>query len=219
MAVGANLKAADAPAKLEGEKAKISYSLGMNVGRALKRQNFDVDVNLMKQAIEDVLGGKETLLTDQEATQVINDYRRNQAMKVQEKNKSEGDAFLAANAKKEGVVTTASGLQYIAMNTGSGPKPKATDRVKVHYRGTLIDGTEFDNSYKRGAPAEFALNGVIKGWTEVLQLMPVGSKWKVFIPSNLAYGPSGRPSIPPNSTLIFDIELIDIVKPEAKEAK
>jgi len=216
-AVVFNVSAADEPsAKLKNDKEKVSYSLGMNVGRALKQQQMEVDLEIMVQAIKDVLQGKETLLTDEQASEAVNNYRREMIRQQQEANKAAGDAFLAENKTKPGVVTTASGLQYQVMNMGDGPKPTAQDTVQVHYRGTLLDGTEFDNSYKRGGPAKFGVTGVIKGWTEVLQLMPTGSKWKVFIPSDLAYGPSGRRGIPPNAMLTFDIELVSI---EPKEAQ
>ena len=150
--------------------------------------------------------------------QKLQAQRQEKSKKEGEENKTKGDQFLAENKKKEGVQTTASGLQYKIITKGTGPIPKPDDTVKTHYRGTLIDGTEFDSSYKRGEPVTFGVNGVIKGWTEALLMMPVGSKWQLFIPSDLAYGPSGRPGIPPNSTLLFDIELISI-EPKAAAAK
>jgi FKBP-type peptidyl-prolyl cis-trans isomerase len=206
-------------AELKDEKAKLSYSIGMNVGRAIKQQNMDVDLDVLAQAIRDILGGKETSLNEQEAREFLVNYQRDAARKITEKNKAESDTWLAENAKKEGIVKTASGLQYQIVTEGTGAKPTASDTVQVHYRGTLTTGTEFDNSYKSGAPREFPVTGVIKGWTEALQLMPVGSKWKLFIPPDLAYGQNGRPNIPPNSVLLFDIELVGIKDKSAAAAE
>jgi FKBP-type peptidyl-prolyl cis-trans isomerase FklB len=155
------------------------------------------------------MGGK-TLLTDQEAQASMEEVRSDLVKKQQAEGKKEGDDFLAANKGKEGVVTLPSGLQYKILTAGTGPKPTASDTVACNYRGTRIDGTEFDSSYKRGQPTKFPVNGVIKGWTEALQLMPVGSKWQLFIPSDLAYGERGNQGIPPNSTLIFEVELVSI---------
>jgi FKBP-type peptidyl-prolyl cis-trans isomerase len=163
------------------------------------------------------MGGGKTLLTDDEAQAAImavqTEVRKQQQEKAQEAgaaNKKQGDAFLADNKTKEGVVTLPSGLQYKILTAGTGPKPTASDSVVCNYRGTFIDGKEFDSSYKRGQPATFPVTGVIKGWTEALELMPVGSKWQLFVPSDLAYGDAGRPGIEPSSTLIFEVELLSI---------
>ncbi len=209
-------------------KEKLSYALGMNLGNQLKRQSVEVDPDLFGQGLKDALSGGKALLTEAEAQAVItelqNELRKKQmeAMKlVGEKNKKEGDEFLAANKSKEGIVTLPSGLQYKVLTEGNGMKPGPDDTVVCQYRGTLIDGTEFDSSYKRNQPATFPVKGVIKGWTEALQLMPVGSKWQLFVPSNLAYGERGAgPNIGPNATLIFEVELVSIKeKPQAPAAK
>ncbi len=215
-------KSAEPPA-LTTRKDKFSYALGMNIGSGLganlKRQSVEVDWNLVSQGLKDSAAGSKTRLTDDEAkavlTEVQNELQKQQQEKMKlasEKNKTEGEAFLAANKSKEGIVTLPSGLQYKILNAGTGPKPAASDSVVCNYRGTLINGTEFDSSYKRGQPATFGVSQVIKGWTEALQLMPVGSKWQLFIPSNLAYGERGEPrgGIEPNATLIFEVELLSI---------
>lgn len=200
-------------------KEKASYAIGMNLGGGLHRQNIDVDSAALVQGLKDTLSGNKTLLTEEEARAALMQLQSEMQAKMQAKqaaegeaNKKEGDAFLAANKTKEGVVTLPSGLQYKILTPGTGPKPTATDSVVCNYKGTLINGTEFDSSYKRGEPATFPVTGVIKGWTEALQLMPVGSKWQLFIPSDLAYGPRGTPGGPigPNATLIFEVELISI---------
>lgn len=201
------LLAADAPAD---EKDKASYSIGMQIGQSLKRQGMDINLDQLSAGLKAVLAGEKTALTEEEARQAYTSYAQQMQTKRMEKGKKEGDAFLAENKKKEGVQTTPSGLQYKVITKGTGPKPTTNDTVKTHYRGTLIDGTEFDSSYKKGEPITFPVTGVIKGWTEALLMMPVGSKWQLFIPSDLAYGPGGRPGIPPNSTLLFDIELLGI---------
>jgi FKBP-type peptidyl-prolyl cis-trans isomerase len=204
---------------LKTQQDKLSYMLGMNIGRDLKRNDVPVNPDLYMRGLKDSLGGGKTLLTEEEATQVMNAFRaemrEKQTAKQREagdKNKKDGEAFLAANKAKEGVKTTPSGLQYKVSVQGTGKVPTTNDTVTTHYRGTLIDGTEFDNSYKRGEPASFPVTGVIKGWTEALLMMPVGSKWQLVIPAEIAYGERGRPSIPPNSTLLFDIELLEIKK-------
>jgi FKBP-type peptidyl-prolyl cis-trans isomerase FklB len=220
--LGGNLYADD-KALLTTEKEKVSYSMGVDIGKRLKQQSIDFDPDLFAKGLKDVYGGGETLLTDQEIKETLTTFQKTLIAKQTEmrkqqgeKNKSEGDAFLAGNKKKGGVITLPSGLQYTVIEEGTGKTPKATDTVVTNYRGTLIDGTEFDSSYKRGKPATFPVNGVIKGWTEALQLMKEGAKWKLFIPSDLAYGERGAGnSIGPNATLIFDIELIS-VKEEAK---
>ena len=207
-----------APLTLKTQKDKFSYALGMKMGENLQKQSVPVDPAILTRGLKDGLAGGKTLLTDQEAQAAIGEVQADLRKKQQEKmqaagdaNKKEGDAFLTGNKAKEGVVTLPSGLQYKILKDGTGPKPAATDSVVCNYRGTLINGTEFDSSYKRGEPATFPVNGVIKGWTEALQLMPVGSKWQLFVPSDLAYGERGpSPDIGPNSTLIFEVELISI---------
>lgn len=219
--------AAKAPAALTTTKDKFSYAIGMQVGTGLggnlRKQSVDFDPNLLVQGLKDSLAGGKTRLTQEEAqavlTQVQADVRKKQQESMQVEgaaNKKEGDGFLAANKSKEGVVTLPSGLQYKILTAGTGAKPTTADTVVCNYRGTLINGTEFDSSYKRGQPATFPVTGVIKGWTEALQLMPVGSKWQLFIPSDLAYGDRGAANggIGPDATLIFEVELLSI---QAKE--
>jgi FKBP-type peptidyl-prolyl cis-trans isomerase FklB len=199
-------------------KDKVSYAIGLSVGKSLHKDSVDVDPNVLVQGLRDALAGSQPLLTDEEAKAAMlalqNDVRKKQEAQMQvagEANKKEGEAYLAANKTKEGVVTLPSGLQYKILKEGTGPKPSASDSVVCNYRGTLINGTEFDSSYKRGQPATFPVGQVIKGWTEALQLMPVGSKWQLFIPSEMAYGPRGpSPDIGPNATLIFEVELLSI---------
>jgi FKBP-type peptidyl-prolyl cis-trans isomerase FklB len=208
-------------------KQKASYAIGMNLGGGLHRQNIDVDSEALVQGLKDTLSGNKTLLTEEEARAALMQLQSEMQAKMQAKqtaegeaNKKEGDAFLAANKTKEGVVTLPSGLQYKILKEGSGPKPTPTDSVVCNYKGTLINGTEFDSSYKRGEPATFPVTGVIKGWTEALQLMPVGSKWQLFVPADLGYGPRGTPGGPigPNATLIFEVELMSIKeKPPAPD--
>ena len=180
---------------LETEKDKQSYAIGLNVGKSLHRDDIDVDPKIVLQGLQDALADGKVLLTDDQIKTVMTDLQNQVRQKQEEKrqpwpraNKKDGAAFLAANATKEGVVTLPSGLQYKVLVAGTGPKPSATDSVVCNYRGTLLDNTEFDSSYKRGQPATFPVGGVIKGWTEALQLMPVGSKWQLFIPADLAYG-------------------------------
>ncbi len=219
-----SLSAADSAPALKTEQDKISYSIGLNIGRNFKSQGIDANPDLVGAAIRDVLKGNKPLLTEEEAMAVLGAFqkemRAKQMAKASEsgdKNKKEGAAFLAANKAKDGVKTTASGLQYKIIKAGTGKIPKASDTVKTHYAGTLIDGTEFDSSIKRGDPATFPVGGVIKGWTEALQLMPVGSKWQLFIPADIAYGERGAgQAIGPNATLIFDIELLSIEPGEGK---
>ena len=209
-------KNAPGPA-LTTDKEKQSYALGMNIARGISRQGADVDAAAMARGLRDTLSGAKPLLTDDEAEaelkqlqDVVKAKQDAELQKMGDANMKEGQEFLAANKTKDGVVTLPSGLQYKIITPGTGPKPTADDTVVCNYSGTFLNGTEFDSSYKRGKPAEFPLKGVIKGWTEALQLMPVGSKWQLFIPSDLAYGPEGRGPIPPNSTLIFQVELISI---------
>jgi FKBP-type peptidyl-prolyl cis-trans isomerase FklB len=207
-----------APLALKTQKDKFSYALGMNLGANLHKQSVPVDPNIMARGLKDALAGGKTLLTEEEAraaiTTVQNDMREKQQAKMQAAggaNKKEGEAFLADNKSKEGVIALPSGLQYKVLKEGNGPKPTATDSVVCNYRGTLINGTEFDSSTKHGGPATFPVNGVIKGWTEALQLMPVGSKWQLFVPSDLAYADRGAGGdIGPNATLIFEVELVSI---------
>jgi FKBP-type peptidyl-prolyl cis-trans isomerase len=213
------------PMTLKTQKDKFSYALGMKMAENLKKQSVPVDPAILSRGLRDALAGGKTLLTDEEAqsamTAVQNDMRQKMQEKMKEEgeaNKKTGEAFLAANKGKEGVVTLPSGLQYKILKAGTGPKPTANDSVVCNYKGTLIDGKEFDSSYKRGQPATFPVTGVIKGWTEALQLMPVGSKWQLFIPPDLAYGERGAGGdIGPDSTLIFEVELLSIAD-KSKEA-
>ena len=204
-------------AELETDAQKLGYVFGMEIGGQLKQGGAEVDIDTLTEALKAAYTGGELALTPEEATNIRNEYiaaRRAEAEAAQAglaaKNAAEGDRFLLENAQKEGVQVTDSGLQYQVMTMGDGAKPAATDTVTVHYRGTLLDGTEFDSSYSRNQEATFGLSQVIPGWTEGLQLMPVGSKFKFFIPANLAYGPNGPPSIGPNATLIFEVELLNI---------
>jgi len=206
--------------ELKTQKDKISYAIGLDVANSLKKNELDVDPDVLTTAIKDVLSNSKPQMTDQEAKETLTALQKDRQAKQQErnkvlgeKNKKEGDAFLAKNKKLEGIKTLQSGLQYKVITAGKGKSPKASDTVTVNYAGTLIDGTEFDSSYKRGQPATFPVGGVIKGWTEALQLMKEGSKWQLVIPADLAYGEQGRPGIPPNSVLIFEVELISITAP------
>ena len=212
-----------APLALKTQKDKFSYALGMSNGKrlgdSLRKQSVPFDPAILARGMKDGLAGGKTLLTDQEAQAAMDEVRSDLMKKQQAAGKKEGDDFLTANKGKEGVVTLPSGLQYKILKAGTGPKPTASDTVACNYRGTRIDGTEFDSSYKRGQPTKFPVNGVIKGWTEALQLMPVGSKWQLFIPSDLAYGESGNQGIPPNSTLIFEVELVSIEEQKKEEPK
>lgn len=208
----------DTEPALTTDKEKDSYALGMNIGRGLSKQPVDLDAAAVARGLQDAMSGGKTELTDEEATadlaQLKDQVQKATEAKMQElaaENQKAGAAFLAENKTKEGVVTLPSGLQYKVLTQGTGPKPAATDTVVCQYRGTLLDGSEFDSSYKRGQPATFAVGRVIKGWTEALQLMPVGSKWQIFIPADLAYGERGAGNvIPPNATLIFEVELVSI---------
>jgi FKBP-type peptidyl-prolyl cis-trans isomerase FkpA len=210
--------------ELKTDKDKVSYMVGMQIGSSLSQIKDEIDLAMVTKAIEATLKGETPLLTQEQAMEVQKTFaERLQTKRAAEmaaaatKNKADGEAFLAKNKTAAGVQTTASGLQYKINTAGTGPKPSGTETVKVHYTGTLLDGTKFDSSVDRGQPAQFALNAVIPGWTEALALMPVGSKWTLWIPSNLAYGDRGTPGpIGPNATLKFDVELIEIVKtPEA----
>ncbi len=207
-----------APSQLNSPAQKLGYALGMEVGTTLKDWAQLIDFSAFVKGAEDALRDNARLLSPEEASQVKRDafvkvqQQRNERQKsVGEENQKAGEAFLAENKTKDGVVTTDSGLQYTVLHEGDGPKPAASDKVKVHYRGTLLDGTEFDSSYKRGQPATFPLNGVIAGWTEGVQLMNVGSKHRLFVPSKMAYGQRGAPpTIGPNAVLIFEVELLSI---------
>ncbi len=210
--------AADTKMTLKDDKDKVSYSIGLNIGRSMKTEGLPINPDALAAAMKDVFAGAKPQLTDEEVQTVMQNFQKEMQAKQTAareeglgKNKAEGEKFLADNKKKEGVKTTASGLQYKVIKDGTGKTPKATDTVKTHYRGTLLSGTEFDSSYKRNEPAEFPVNGVIKGWTEALLLMKEGAKWQLFIPSELAYGERGAgKDIGPNSTLIFDIELLSV---------
>src|SRR6266496_1423416 len=208
----------------KSNKERISYTLGMLYGKQLKQGDVDVDFDLYLKGLKDASTGGKLLLTEEQGKEVYQSFlqelrtKQNEKLKAEgEKSQKAGEAFLAENKKKQGVVTTASGLQYKVETKGTGKIPTSNDFVVCHYRGTLLDGTEFDSSYKRGQPSDFGVRGVIKGWTEALVMMPVGSKWKLFIPSELAYGEMGNRRsavpIPPNSVLQFDLELIDIKPP------
>jgi len=209
--------AQDAPA-LKTDKEKLSYAMGMDLGNQLKSRSVDIDPAIFAQALKDALSGGKTLLTPEEAKAIITELQKAMLVKqaaeakaAGEKNMKEGDAFLAANKAKDGVIALPSGVQYKVLSAGTGKQPTIEDTVVCQYRGTLINGKEFDSSYKSGQPATFPLKKVIKGWAEVLQLMPVGSKWQVVIPPALAYGERGASAdIGPNATLIFEIELVAI---------
>jgi FKBP-type peptidyl-prolyl cis-trans isomerase FklB len=206
----------DKSPQLKDQKDKVSYSIGMQIGFNLGRQKVDVNPDILAAGIKDAIAGKPQLTTEQ-VKDIMAQFEKDIEQKQKElgeKNKTEGAKYLEENKKKPGIKTTASGLQYKVIKDGTGAPPKATDMVTVNYRGTLIDGTEFDSSYKRGQPATFPVNGVIKGWTEALQLMKQGSKYQLFIPSTLAYGErSMGPDIGPNSTLVFEVELQDVKPP------
>ena len=212
----ADAPAPDAP---KTPKDKVSYAIGVSMGSQLKDVIDDIDLNVLFGAVKDVTGGKPKM-TDAEMRDVMQAFMKDmqakmgdKAKKAGEKNVKDGETFLAENAKKEGVKTTASGLQYKVIKEGEGEMPKLTDTVTTHYKGTLLDGTEFDSSYSRNEPVSFPVKGVIPGWTEALQLMKVGSKWQLFIPSKLAYGENGAGGkIGPNATLIFEVELLSIKK-------
>ncbi len=192
---------------------KISYALGISMAGNLKRNGIkDLNVEELTRGFFDVFSGKKPDMEPEEARQILDQYFAKLQDEIEGKNKELGDKFLAKNKEQKDVVTTASGLQYTIIQAGNGPKPKATDTVRCHYEGRLIDGTVFDSSYRRNQPADFPVNQVIAGWVEALQLMPAGSKWRLFIPSELAYGEHGAGDvIKPNSTLIFDVELLQIL--------
>ncbi len=203
---------------LKSQKEKLSYAIGVDIGSSFRRQSIDIDPDILLKGLKDAFSGAKLLMTDEEVIAVKTAFRQEMMKKqeeekkvVSEKNMKEGQAFLEENKKKEGVKTLPSGLQYRVLTEGTGKSPEANDTVTVHYKGTLVDGTEFDSSYKRGQPASFQVNGVIAGWTEALQLMKEGAKWQLFIPPGLAYGDKGAGNvIGPNATLIFEVELISV---------
>ena len=212
---GGAILRAETTNQLADEKSRVSYAIGMMLGHNWQQQGLDIDPDIAASAIKAIQSSNATLLTVEEAQETLRNFQKEFMAKQEQrraeeaaKNKVAGDAFLAANKDKPGVQTLPDGLQYLVITNGSGPVPGPNDRVIVNYRGTLLDGTEFDSSYQRGQPAEFPVGGVIRGWTEALEKMPVGSKWKLFIPSELAYGERGNRGIPPNSTLIFEVELL-----------
>ncbi len=219
------------PAELSTEEQQVSYGIGQTFADNLKKQGIELKMDAFVLGVTDSIKGNTPKMDQAQIMKVMQAFQQKIMAKRQsertasgDKNKQEATAFLADNVKKEGVETTESGLQYKIVTAGSGPKPAATDTVEVNYRGTLLDGTEFDSSYKRGQSVSFPVKGVIAGWTEALQLMPVGSKWELYIPPNLAYGPGGTGPIGPNSALIFEVELLSIkaaqaaAKPEKKAA-
>jgi len=218
LAMGCNSGAGGAGMAAHGSLATFSdsasYAVGQGLGQSIKDRHVEVDMGRVIQGLTDALGDGETQLSLQEIGPMMQRLGQEGMKKWNEeqggKNKTEGEAFLATNGQRPEVTTTASGLQYEVLTEGTGPRPKATDRVKVHYHGTLIDGSVFDSSRERGEPATFQLNQVIPGWTEGLQLMPVGSTYKFYIPSDLAYGDQGNPRLGPNATLIFEVELLSI---------
>ena len=212
---------------LKSQKEKISYIIGMDIGSNFKKQSVEIDPDALARGLKDALSGAKPQLTDQEAREIMASFEKEMRAKQEEirktageKNKIEGEKFLAENKSKEGVQTLPSGLQYKVITPGKGKKPQLTDTVIAHYRGTLVDGTEFDSSYRRGQPASFPVSGVIRGWTEALQLMEEGAKWQLFIPPNLAYGDRGAgQAIGPNAVLVFDVELISIQEKKKEEKK
>ena len=218
-------KKSSAPLALETQKDKVSYAVGINLGRGIHKEAVDVDPEILARGLRDGLSDAKPQMTDEEVQATLTELQKQVTAHQQEvrqqaieKNKKAGETFLAANKDKPGVVTLASGLQYKIIEPGTGPKPTASDSVVCNYRGTLIDGTEFDSSYKRGQAATFPVGQVIKGWTEALQLMPVGSKWQLFIPPDLAYGERGTNGGPigPNETLVFEVQLVSIqAKPQS----
>lgn len=196
---------------LNSEMDSLSYSIGVNVGESIKAQKLQPNTEVLTQAIKDVLAGSQLTISSANCSAFIQSYFQKAASKVSNENLAAGNAYLEKNKAREGVMTTASGLQYEVIVPGTGEKPLSTQKVKVHYHGTLIDGTVFDSSVERGAPGTFGVTQVIKGWQEGLQLMPAGSKWKFYIPANLAYGARGQGKIGPNSALIFEVELLEIL--------
>ena len=207
--------------KLDTDMKKASYAIGQQIGGNLKQQNIEFDADALAQALKDAGAGKNEMTKEdmQAAMMKLQEMSMKKQQEAADANAKQGKEFLEKNKSAAGVKATASGLQYISEKEGTGATPKKEDVVKVHYKGTLTNGEQFDSSYDRGQPAEFPVGGVIPGWTEALQLMKVGGKAKLFIPPELAYGPSGRPGIPPNSVLIFEVELMDIVKQDTAAKK
>ena len=192
---------------------KISYALGLNIGKSLKKSGIkELNIEKFSNAVKNVLSNETFEISEEEARKILNDFFTQLQQEILEKNKTKGKQFLEENAKRENVIQTASGLQYEILVEGNGAKPLASDKVKVHYHGTLIDGTVFDSSIRRGEPATFGVTQVIQGWVEALQLMSVGSKYKLYIPQDLAYGAKNQGKIKPFSTLIFEVELLGIEK-------
>lgn len=225
----ADKSAAAAEPTLESVEQRLSYMVGTNMAKQFKRDGVEIDFDALKLGINDTMADKESRLSEEQVQETISTLQaraqerqqeelaaqQKERAEASEKNKTEGAAYLSANAAKEGVVTTESGLQYKELTAGEGEKPEYNDTVSVHYKGTLIDGTEFDSSYKRNEPATFPVAGVIPGWVEALQLMNVGDKWELTIPSELAYGENGAgANIGPNATLVFEVELLSVTKPE-----
>ncbi len=215
---GAKSTTAATPLVLTTAKAKASYAIGTSIGRKLHDDGLDIDSAVLYRALKDAAAGKKPQLSDDEMRTALMDFQKQAREETALKNKQKGDAYLAENKTKTGVKALPSGLQYKVLKEGTGPKPTSGDSVVCNYKGTFVDGQEFDSSYKRGEPATFPVTGVIKGWTEALQLMPVGSKWQLVIPPTLAYGDQGRPGMPPNSTLVFEVELVKIAEKEKPAA-
>ncbi|MDH7598519.1 MAG: FKBP-type peptidyl-prolyl cis-trans isomerase [Sedimentisphaerales bacterium] len=221
MALAQQPAGVSANVEFKTQQERLSYAIGCQIGTNLKAQQTEYDIAMLVKGLTDVLKGQTPVLSELEIRQLITQWQQQvqaaqlkQRQELAEKNLAEGKAFLAANAKKEGVKVLPSGLQYKVIKEGSGKSPTMADRVKVHYRGRFINGTQFDSSYDRGQPAEFPVGAVIKGWTEALQLMKPGSHYEIYIPPDLAYGPDGNRAIPPNAVLIFDVELLEVTKAE-----
>lgn len=222
LSVAAGLIACEKKVKLDTDMQKASYAIGQQIGQNLKAQNIDADADVLGASIKEAMKGDKSRMKPEEMQQAMMKLQEAVIAKQKEageKNKKTGQEFLDKNKTQAGVKTTASGLQYQVLTEGTGKTPAAADTVKAHYKGTLIDGKVFDSSYDRGQPAEFPVSGVIPGWTEALQMMKVGSKWKLFIPSELAYGQQSPPGIPSNSVLIFEVELLDVIAGAAPKKK
>lgn len=213
----AGLSACNKKADLSSDEKKMSYAVGQQIGQNLKNTGVELDTAVLAASLKDATQGKSEMKPEeiQQAMMKLQENMQKKQVEISDKNKKEGADFLEKNKSKEGVKVTGTGLQYIVEKEGEGKTPSKTDEVKVHYKGTLISGEQFDSSYDRNEPAEFPVGGVIPGWTEALLMMKEGSKYKLFIPSDLAYGPSGRPGIPPNSVLLFDVELLEVKKAAA----
>lgn len=222
LSVAAGLIACEKKVKLDTDMQKASYAIGQQIGQNLKAQNIDADADVLGASIKEAMKGDKSRMKPEEMQQAMMKLQEAVIAKQKEageKNKKTGQEFLDKNKTQAGVKTTASGLQYQVLTEGTGKTPAASDTVKAHYKGTLIDGKVFDSSYDRGQPAEFPVSGVIPGWTEALQMMKVGSKWKLFIPAELAYGQQSPPGIPSNSVLIFEVELLDVIAGTAPKKK